>query len=408
MSTITEGQPEVGEAYIPAVSQRTDATDPLAPIAVRSAATAVARDSLHLGPLEKIYLIWMVGASCDGCTVAVSGATHPRVEHLLAGIIPGLPRVDIVHTVLSVESGPEWVANLFMAERGELDAPYVITWEGSVMDESLAGDGYWMGLGEDPETGRQITSLEWLDRLAPGAAATIAIGTCATWGGIPAAKGNPTGAMGVMDYLGKDYRSAFGVPVVNVPGCSPIGDNYVETAAAVLLFLQGIAPLPEFDELGRPAWLFGETVHRHCPRAGYYEEGVFAQDYGDKECLVELGCWGPVVQCNIAERGIVDGHGGCMQMGGICIGCTMPGFPDKFSPIYEVPPGSLVSSNTSRVVGGFVRRLRSLSRQDKNMAVQWERDAPSGWARSRPGPRGAAKTVHRFYEKYQHSKESYQ
>ncbi len=407
MSTITEAQPEAGAAFIPAVSPLTDPVDPLAPIAIRSAATAVSRDSLHLGPLEKIYLIWMVGASCDGCTVAVSGATHPRVEHLLAGIIPGLPRVDIVHTVLSVESGPEWVENLFMAERGELDAPYVITWEGSVMDESLAGDGYWMGLGEDPETGRQITSLEWLDRLAPGAAATIAIGTCATWGGIPAAKGNPTGAMGVMDYLGKDYRSAFGVPVVNVPGCSPIGDNYIETAAAVLLFLQGIAPLPEFDELGRPAWLFGETVHRHCPRAGYYEEGVFAEEYGDKECLVELGCWGPVVQCNIAERGIVDGHGGCMQMGGICIGCTMPGFPDKFSPFFEVPPGSLVSSNTSRVVGGFIRRLRSLSRQDKNMATQWERDAPSGWARSRTGPRGAAKVTHRFYEKYQHSKESY-
>ncbi len=407
MTTITEGHPEAGEAFIPAVSPHTDPIDPLAPIAVRSAATVVERDTLHLGPLEKIYLIWMVGASCDGCTVAVSGATHPRVEHLLAGIIPGLPRVDIVHTVLSVESGPEWVANLFMAERGELDAPYVITWEGSIMDESLAGDGFWMGLGEDPETGRQITSLEWLDRLAPGAAATIAIGTCATWGGIPAAKGNPTGAMGVMDYLGKDYRSAFGVPVVNVPGCSPIGDNYIETAAAVLLFLQGIAPLPEFDELGRPAWLFGETVHRHCPRAGYYEEGVFAEDYGDKECLVELGCWGPVVQCNIAERGIVDGHGGCMQMGGICIGCTMPGFPDKFSPFYEVPPGSLLSSNTSRMVGGFIRRLRAVSRQDKNMAHQWERDAPSGWARSRTGPRGATKVVHRFYEKYQHSKESY-
>ncbi len=392
---------------MPAMGSRDDAIDPLAPIAVRSAAMATSQDSLHLGPLEKVYLIWMVGASCDGCTVAVSGATNPRVEHLLAGIIPGLPRIDIVHTVLSMESGPEWVANLFMAERGELDAPYVITWEGSIMDESLAGDGFWMGLGEDPETGRQITSLEWLDRLAPGAAATIAIGTCATWGGIPAAKGNPTGAMGVMDYLGKDYRSAFGVPVVNVPGCSPIGDNYIETAAAVLLFLQGVAPLPEFDELGRPAWLFGETVHRHCPRAGYYEEGVFAEEYGAKECLVELGCWGPVVQCNIAERGMVDGHGGCMQMGGICIGCTMPGFPDKFSPFYEAPPGSLVSSNTSRVVGGFVRRLRSLSLQDKNMATQWERDAPSGWARSRTGPRGAAKVVHRFYEKYQHSKESY-
>jgi hydrogenase small subunit len=303
--------------------------------------------------------------------------------------------------------GPEWTHNLFMAERGELDAPYVICWEGSIMDESIAGDGYWMGLGEDPQTGRQITSLEWLDRLSPGAAAIVAVGTCACWGGIPAAKGNVTNSMGVMDYLGKDYRSSFGVPVVNVPGCSPIGDNVLETAAAVLLFLNGLAPLPEFDELGRPAWLFGETVHRHCPRAGYYEEGVFAKEYGDKECLVELGCWGPVVQCNIAERGIVDGHGGCMNMGGICIGCTMPGFPDKFSPITETPPGSFLSSNTSRLAGGFIRRVRYVSRQDKNMTARWEEGSggPSGFARAKTGPKGVTRTIHKFYSKYQHSHE---
>ncbi len=382
-----------------------DPADPLAPIGVRSRLVEPSDDILRLGPLEKIYLIWMVGGSCDGCTVAVTGGVHPRVEHLLAGIVPGLPRVELIHTVVSTESGPEWTHNLFMAERGDLDAPYVITWEGSIMDESIAGDGYWMGLGDDPATGRQITSLEWLDRLSPGAAAVIAIGTCATWGGIPAAKGNPTNSMGMMDYLGKDYRSSFGVPVVNIPGCSPIGDNYLETAAAVCLFLNGLAPLPEFDELGRPAWLFGETVHRHCPRAGYYEEGVFAENYGDKECLVELGCWGPVVQCNIAERGIVDGHGGCMQMGGICIGCTMPGFPDKFSPIYETPPGSFLSASTSRVAGGFIRRVRVISRRDKNMTTRWDRDAPSGWARAQTGPRGAEKIIHKFYSKYQHSKE---
>ena len=386
-----------------------DPLDPMAPIGVRSRALEEPPDVLALGPLKKIYLIWMVGGSCDGCTVAVAGGTHPRVEHLLAGIIPGLPRVELIHTVVSTEVGPEWTHNLFMAERGELDAPYVITWEGSIMDESIAGatGGYWMGLGEDPATGRQITSLEWLDRLAPGAAAIIAIGTCASWGGIPSAKGNVTNSMGMMDYLGRDYRSAFGVPVVNIPGCSPIGDNYLETAAAALLFLNGLAPLPEFDELGRPAWLFGETVHRHCPRAGYYEEGVFAEEYGDKECLVELGCWGPVVQCNIAERGMVDGHGGCMNVGGICIGCTMPGFPDKFSPIFEKSPGSMLSSSTSKITGGFIRRMRNMTRVDKNMTTRWTRDGAhaSGWARSKTPPKGALKAFHKAYSVVQHSHE---
>ena len=383
-----------------------DPANPLAPIALRSRLRPPKTDSVLVGPLEKAYLFWLVGASCDGCTIAVSGATQPRVEHLLNGIVPGLPRIELIHTVLSVESGPEWVENLRMAAAGELDAPYLIAWEGSIMDETLSGDGYFMGLGEDPETGRQITSLEWLDRMAPGAAAVVAVGTCATWGGIPAAHNNPTGAMGVMDHLGKDYRSALGLPVVNVPGCSPVGDNILETVAATLLFLNGMAPLPEFDELGRPAWLFTETVHRHCPRAGYYEEGVFAANYGDKECLVELGCWGPVVQCNIAERGMVDGHGGCMNMGGICIGCTMPGFPDKFAPFYAPPPGSFVSSTVSRTTGAFIRRLRSLSLRDKQMSTRWEneRDLASGWARYNTTPVGAEKVAQRFYAKFQHSR----
>ncbi|MEO6651503.1 MAG: hydrogenase expression protein HypE [Ilumatobacteraceae bacterium] len=397
--------PDSGHGEIEPKPMITDPNNPLAPIALRSGQRPRRSDVVSQGPLDKAYLFWIVGASCDGCTIAISGATHPPVEDLLNGRVPGLPRVELVHTVLSVESGAEWVENLRLAAEGKLDAPYLIAWEGSIMDETLSGDGYWMGLGEDRETGRQITSLEWLDRMAPGAAAILAVGTCATWGGIPAAHGNPTNAMGVMDHLGKDYRSTLGLPVINIPGCSPIGDNITETAAAALLFLNGLAPLPEFDELGRPAWLFTETVHRHCPRAGYYEEGVFAQEYGDKECLVELGCWGPVVQCNISERGMVDGHGGCMNMGGICIGCTMPGFPDKFSPIYEVPPGSLLSTNTSRVVGGFIRRMRHLSQKDKMRSPRWDdtRDLPSGWARYDTQPVGAERLMHKVYSRVQHS-----
>jgi len=365
-----------------------DRSDVLAPIAVRSAGVTGTDDPFQVGPLAKAYLVWMAGATCEGCTVAATGGTHPRLEQLLTGAIPGVPRIELVHPLLSMESGAEWVHNLVMAERGELDAPYVITWEGSVMDEDTSGDGHWMGLGEDPETGRQVTSMEWLDRLAPGAAAVIAIGTCATWGGVPAAKGNPTNAMSVTDHLGADYRSAAGVPIINVPGCSPVGDNYLETAAATLLFLQGLAPMPEFDELGRPAWLFGETVHRHCPRVDYYEEGVFAEEAGDKECLVELGCWGPVVQCNIVERGIVDGYGGCMQSGGICIGCTMPGFPDKFSPMHEKPPASVVSG-TARVPGGFSRRMEAARSRGRTLRKHQHPGTRVGrYTGRRPAPAG--------------------
>jgi hydrogenase small subunit len=111
------------------------------------------------------------------------------------------------------------------------------------------------------------------------------------------------------------------------------------------------------------------------------------------------------VQCNIAERGNVDGHGGCMNMGGICIGCTMPGFPDKFSPIYEIAPGSLLSSTTSKMVGGFIRKMRYISRVDKNRSARWEADGPSGFARAATGPKGVQRQIQKFYSKYQHSHE---
>lgn len=334
-----------------------DPHHPFGPLAVRSAARVEPHDPLALGPLSKVYVIWLAGASCEGCTVAVVGATHPRIEQLLTGAIPGLPRVELVHTLLATESGDQWTASLAMAERGELDAPYILVWEGSVTDESRAGDGHWSALGRDPATGRQVGTPEWLDRLAPGAVATIAVGTCASWGGVPAATGNPTNATAVGDHLGGRYRSAAAVPVVNIPGCAPLGDNVVETLAALLLHLNGLAPFPELDERGRPSWLFGDTVHAGCPRLRYYDEGVFATEAGSSACLVELGCHGPVVQCNIDERGVVDGHGGCMSVGGICIGCTMPGFPDRFAPFFERPPAAAGVETAKRVPGRFLRRV---------------------------------------------------
>ena len=375
--------------------------------------------SLNL-PLDHVYVYWMAGMSCDGCSIAVTGATNPPVEKLLLGQVPAVPRLILYHPVLSVEAGHDFIKHYRDAAEGKLDAPYVIILEGSVSDERRSGDGYWSAMGaggldeENDETRiidgvkQPIRTMDWVTKLAPGAAAAIAIGTCATWGGIPAAAGNVTGAMSLMDHLGRDYRSIYGLPVINIPGCSPVGDNFTETVAAVLLFLQGIGPLPEFDELGRPAWLFNETVHRNCNRAGYYEEGVFAKEYGDKECLVELGCWGPVVQCNITSRGAINHMGGCMNTGAPCIGCTMPGFPDKFSPFYATPPGSNVSTHTSRVTGTFIRALRKFSQRNLNREPRWDwehvKQPISGWDYGLDAPTPGDKLVHFFSDKMQFDK----
>src|SRR5919201_1258799 len=360
----------------------------------------------RIGPLEKVHAFWFAGMSCDGCTVSVTGAQAPSVESLLLGAHPGLPRVILHHSVVNLESGPHYLKPHELAIQGKLAAPYVIILEGSIADETRALEtgGYWAGQGEEPwgpdGAKRAVTVEEWVARLAPGAAASIAIGTCATWGGVPASHGNPTGAMSLMDFLGGDYRSKYGVPVVNVPGCAPIGDNFTETVAAILYFLQGFGPLPEFDELGRPAWLFGETVHRHCVRGAYYEEGTYAAEFGDKECLVEIGCWGPVVNCNITSRGAINHVGGCMNAGGACIGCTMPGFPDKFTPFYKRAPGSMVSTSMSRVVGGIIPPLGMYTNEHLNREVRWDlhKETPTGWARQKPEPGPLRETGHKLYD----------
>lgn len=370
------------------------------------------RERLPLGPLQNVHVFWLAGMSCDGCSIAVTGATNPGIEGLLLGIVPAMPKVILHHPVLSVEAGKQFVQPFKDAAEGRLADPFVVVFEGSVADERIAQrtGGYFSAMGMEAVSGEAghaevshpVPTATWLHRMAPRAAATIAIGTCATWGGVPSAAGNPTGSMSVMDALGKDYRSAFGLPVINVPGCAPVGDNFTETVFAILLFLQGLGPLPAFDELGRPAWLFDQTVHQGCTRAGFYEEGSFAHEYGDPECLVEIGCWGPVVNCNIVQRGAMNHMGGCMQAGGICIGCTMPGFPDKFAPFFKTPPGAIVSTGLSRGVGAVVRRLRRMSNREANREARWDvlNEVPSGWGHV-TSRTTMDRTIHFFYERWQ-------
>src|SRR5947208_1648705 len=125
------------------------------------------------------------------------------------------------------------------------------------------------------------------------------------------------------------------------------------------------------DEQLRPTWLFGKTVHEGCDRAGYYEQADFGREYGTPKCIVKLGCWGPVVNCNVTKRGWMAGIGGCPNVGGICIACTMPGFPDKFMPFMDEPPGALMSSTLVGLYGRIVRGLRSLTNDTVNKEPRW-------------------------------------
>ena len=345
-----------------------------------------------------VHVLWInAGLSCDGDSVALTGATQPSIEEIALGALPGLPKVAVHWPLIDFECGPAGGADDFLewfwkADRGELE-PFVLVVEGSIPNEALAGDGYWSGFGNNPLTGQPVTTSEWLDRLAPKATAILAVGTCATYGGIHAMAGNPTGAMGVPDYLGWDWKSKAGLPIVCVPGCPVQGDNLSETITYLLYQATGQAPMIPLDENLRPTWLFGKTVHEGCDRAGYYEQGDFATEYGSEKCIVKLGCWGPVVKCNVPKRGWINGVGGCPNVGGICIGCTMPGFPDKFMPFMDEAARRRSSrrpssARTARPSAAFGRRPARRSTKNRSGASP---DGNSSAALSAPGrPRALA------------------
>jgi hydrogenase small subunit len=324
--------------------------------------------------VPEIDILWLTaGLGCDGDTVSMTAASQPAIEDVLLGAIPGLPRVRLHNPVLAYAVGDDFLKPWHQAAEGAL-APFILVVEGSIPNEKNKSEGYWAGFGTDRATGQPILTCDWIDRLAPKAWAVVAAGTCAAYGGIHAMEGNPTGCMGLADYLGGKWKSTAGIPIVNVPGCPVHPDNFMETLLYLLRQAADPAvPMIPLDENLRPTWLFGATVHEGCDRGGYYEQAEFAGDYGSPKCIVKLGCWGPVVQCNVGKRGWIGGVGGCPSVGGVCIGCTMPGFPDKFMPFLDMPPGAELSTAAIVAYGRSIRALRRFTQGSMNKEPDWRR-----------------------------------
>ena len=162
--------------------------------------------------IQEIDVLWInAGLSCDGDTIAMTAATQPSIEDLVRGNLPWIPKVNFHNLFLAYENGDEFMQRFHRAAEGTLK-PFILVVEGSIPDETNKTEGYWASFGTDPKTGQPIPTCEWIDRLAPKAWAIIAAGTCATYGGIHAMEGNPTGCMGLADYLGWDWKSNAGIP----------------------------------------------------------------------------------------------------------------------------------------------------------------------------------------------------
>jgi hydrogenase small subunit len=241
--------------------------------------------------------------------MAVLGAGAPGIEKLILGNVSGLPTLQLIHPLFVLESGDFYLARLEKAVQGETQ-PLILVVEGSIFKRNDIDAGFYSGMGE--QDGRPQTISDWLDKLVPQATAVIAIGTCATWGGVPAAAGNPTGAMSLGEYLGRDFRSTADLPLINIPGCAPPGENFVETLIYLLLHFTQQVPL-ELDETNRPAWLYRQqtTLQSANPSLPDYQTEI-------------------VIDCRVPEQGWMNHVGGCSNVGGSCNGCTMPGFPDQY------------------------------------------------------------------------------
>jgi hydrogenase small subunit len=270
-------------------------------------------------------LIWMQASACSGCSVSVINTIHPSIKNvILDQILPGHQLCLNYHSTLMAATGrlsTDTALETARAHKGK----YIYILEGAI---PTADDGMYGVLGE--ENGKPITMLEWVRRLAPDAMAILTVGTCAAYGGVAAAKPNPSGAMGVGAVL---KQEGIVTPVVNIPGCPCHPDWFIGTVARVLLY--GLPKPDELDDYGRLKIYFGKTVHNRCINRDLLDEGVFAANFGEPGCLLEIGCKGPFANADCPLRQWNSGVNWCINANAPCLACTEPGFPDEHSPLYQ-------------------------------------------------------------------------
>ena len=275
-------------------------------------------------------ILWLQSAGCGGCTMSLLCAENPNVLDTLgdAGI------EFLWHPSLSVETGCEVQALLSAVERGEI-ALDVLCFEGSVVTGPRGTGKFHMLAG----TGRSM--LDWVRALAPMAEHVVAVGTCAAFGGITAAGGNPAGAVG-LQYDGRQkgaaldegFTSRSGLPVINVAGCPT---HPVWVTETLLMLAGGALGAGDLDVLARPRFYADHLVHHGCTKNEFYEYKASARTLCEMGCMMEhLGCVGTqaVGDCNIRPW---NGEGSCTRGNYPCIACTAPEFEEPGHPFTETP-----------------------------------------------------------------------
>ena len=266
-------------------------------------------EKIEKAAAQRPAVVWLHFGECTGCSEAF--LRTPDV----GGIILSTISVEYHETIMAA-AGQQAEENLHNAVK-KYDGKFVCVVEGAI---ATAYNGAYGKVG-----GR--TFLEIAKDVIPHAAAVIAVGTCATYGGVAAASPNPGGYKGVGD--------ALGISPINLSGC-PM--NPLNLLGTIVKYLNNEAI--ELDDYGRPMFAYGETVHDYCPRLPNYEAGNFVSEFGSKEeqmgyCLREMGCKGPETYNNCPTAKFNDSTSFPIQAGHPCIGCSEPDFWDSMTPFYE-------------------------------------------------------------------------
>ena len=310
----------------------------------------VPRIAKALEQARRPSVIWLSFQECTGCTESLTRSSSPTLEGLIFDSIS----LDYHHT-LQAASGEAAEAARHAAMQ-ENNGKYLVLVDGSI---PMGNPAFSTIAG--------ISNYDMLMETVEGAAAVVAIGSCAAFGGIPGANPNPTGAVSVSDLV-KDKA------VVNVPGCPPIPMVITAVLAQFLTFGQ----LPDLDIHGRPVAFFGQTIHDRCYRRPFYEQGKFAETFDDEGarkgwCLFKLGCKGPITYNACATVKWNAGTSFPIESGHPCLGCSEPGFWDKggfYNPVSTADIGSGAALGGAALAGvalGAAAATLSRKRQQKTM-----------------------------------------
>jgi len=256
--------------------------------------------------VKEIPAVWMGGGTCGGCSVSVLNTVAPSIKNVLIDeVVPGRHISLKFHTNISAGSG-DLVIQAIEDTGQEYEGQFLLIVDGGV---PTADGGVYCMVGE--RNGEPIPFYQWVVELGRKAMAVIALGTCASFGGIPGAEPNPTGVKSIMDIFKEDGITT---PLINVPGCPPHPDWFIGTVAKLLI--AGLPKSEDLDDWLRPKDFYGQLIHENCQRRAYFDEGNIT--YAD--------C--PIRQWN-------NGVNWCIRSGMGCQGCTQPEFPDFLGSFYE-------------------------------------------------------------------------